>query len=110
MPDPDLEIDLGGGEGGRSFRPLNNGGTVSKNFFWALRTSVWSKNNGRGSPPPPGSATGLYQIYHYQRLDYQRWQRPFTKGKRAARRARINTGSVEKVAYNKTPEDHLSFI
>ena len=42
-----------GGEGG--------GGAVAKNFFLALRASVWSKIKGRAGPPgpSPGSATGI---------------------------------------------------
>ena len=51
VPDPDLDI-----RGGRSSRPWDKGeGAVSKNFFSALRTSVWSKNKrrGRASLAPP---------------------------------------------------------
>ena len=65
MPDPDLEIRVGG----RSFRPLDKGGgrrSPQKNFS-ALRASVWSKNKGgggggggggRGSTTAPVNPTG----------------------------------------------------
>ena len=49
MPDPDLEIRVGG----RSSRPLDKGGgrrSPQKNFS-ALRASVWSKNKGWGGDP-----------------------------------------------------------
>ena len=60
MPDPDLEIRGGGGE--RSYRPLDKGGTVSQKFFSAPGASVWSNNKGREGPPgpSPGSATAIY--------------------------------------------------
>ena len=32
--------------GGQSSRPWDKGRAVSKDFFWALRASVWSKNKG----------------------------------------------------------------
>ena len=57
MPDPDLEIRVGG----RSSRPLDKGvGRRSpKKNFSALRASVWSKNKGwGGSATAPVSPTG----------------------------------------------------
>ena len=38
------------------------GGQSQKEFFSALRASVWSKNKGGPSPqgPTPGSVTGVY--------------------------------------------------
>ena len=52
--DPDLPI-RGGGGGGRSSRSWDKGGEpVSKNFFSALRTFVWSKNGVGGRCGPPG--------------------------------------------------------
>ena len=60
MPDPDLEIRVGG----RSSRPLDKGGgrrSPQKNFS-ALRASVWSKNKGwgggGGSTTAPVNPTG----------------------------------------------------
>ena len=51
VADPDLQIRVEGGEvqGGHS-DPEKRGGSVTKNFFSALRASVWSKNKG-GLPP-----------------------------------------------------------
>ena len=60
MPDPDLEIRGRGREGGGA------GGSL-QNFFWDLRSSVWSKYKGRGrggcraplDPPLNRKAPGL---------------------------------------------------
>ena len=47
----DRELEIRGG--GRSSRPLDNGGGVSKRNFLGL--FVWSKNKwGAGTPVPPG--------------------------------------------------------
>ena len=56
MLDPDLEIRGGGGWGFRSSRPLDSGeggAGLQKNFFSALRVSVWAKNNGWPGPLDP---------------------------------------------------------
>ena len=40
------------GAGGGHLDPeIRLGGSVSKTIFSALRSSVWSKNKGRGDPP-----------------------------------------------------------
>ena len=48
VPDSDPEIR---GEGARASRPLEKGGAVSKNIFWALRALVSFKNKGGPGPP-----------------------------------------------------------
>ena len=60
-------------KGGRSSRPWDKGGPgLKKNFFSALRASVWSKNKGgRGPPgPSPGSTTdkGCLECEHLLRV------------------------------------------
>ena len=70
MPDPDLEIRVGG----RSSRPLDKrGGRRSpKKNFSALRASVWSKTKGLGgSATAPVSPTGpgTHQVIG-SKLDY----------------------------------------
>ena len=65
VPDPDSEIR---GEGARASIPLEKGGAVSKNIFWALRALVWFKNKGGPAPPPgpsPGSATANDYDYEF---------------------------------------------
>lgn len=49
MADPNLQI----GDGGRSSRPCDKGGTRSKFFFLALKASVLSKNKGEAGLPGP---------------------------------------------------------
>ena len=54
MPDPDLEIRWGGGNGHPDPYIRGEGRPVSKKNFSVLRASVWSEISGGGSP---GSAT-----------------------------------------------------
>ena len=56
MPDPDLEIT--GGGGGRSSRPLNKGERERspKNFFRPFGPQFGLNIRGEGPPVPPGSA------------------------------------------------------
>ena len=58
MPDPDFEMGGEGGGGGRgegrwSSTPLHKGwgAGLPKQFFLALRASVWFKNKGERAPP-----------------------------------------------------------
>ena len=55
MADPDLQIrEVGGGGGEGHPDPEIRGAQSLKNFFSALRASVWSKNKrGGGSPLDP---------------------------------------------------------
>ena len=61
MPDPDLEIR--GGGGGWTFRPLDKwgGGGVTKNNFWPVGPQLFGlkiRGRGRWDPgPSPGSTT-----------------------------------------------------
>ena len=65
---PPLFGQLSGGsrpsdKGGQSSRPWDNGGAVSKDFFWALRASVWSKNKGSVFFFDNGQRNLLFQKY-----------------------------------------------
>ena len=74
MADPDLEIR------GAVIQTLGGGGGLPKNFFSALRASVWSRNKGVPGPPGPslGSATAcwgrkyrsLYRALRYLGVHY----------------------------------------
>ena len=61
VADPDLQIRVGGGEGGWgwSSRPRDKVGPGLKNFL-ALRASVWSRNKEGG--PSPGSAATVRSV------------------------------------------------
>ena len=51
VPDPDLEVRGGRGDGPPD-PEISGGGAVFKKFFSALRVSVWSKNKGGPRPLP----------------------------------------------------------
>ena len=58
VPDPDLEI---GGGGGQGFRPLDNSGPgLQKNIFQPFRPQFALKI--RGGRPSPGSTTAWFPI------------------------------------------------
>ena len=60
VPDPDLEIKGGGGEGGHPDPYITGGDSLQKTFFWPFGPQFSLKIRGEGSSP--GSAADQYGI------------------------------------------------